>query len=413
MTADPRSIVTPDAFSVSPALLGTPLAEPWRRFVALMLDLLLIFFVQLLGWRVLGGVAALMLFRMATRRPDGTAGGPARKVALGCAGTLVLVVAVGLTSVIPIAINRILPGDGAVPAAVGGEGEVSAGELLRGALQGIAGARDLATAENEDEALEAALVLGQAMVATGIGREEILATIESLVEDNTDFNGAALARRVDDTLFGEAPGAGVLADAAAEAALPPADVALRDTIAELRDRLAESESDLSESRDETREALAEAEAPSTLFTWIRDAADEAGLIFGWGTVYLTLFLALWQGRTPGKKVMGLRVVRLNGQPIGLYLSLERAGGYAAGVATGLLGFAQLWWDPNRQAIHDKIAETVVIREGLPNRLTGEHVSGEGVAEAVAGRQDWSSARTAAPAGDTADAQPDSTGGHQA
>ncbi|MGI9628421.1 MAG: RDD family protein, partial [Longimicrobiales bacterium] len=137
--------------------------------------------------------------------------------------------------------------------------------------------------------------------------------------------------------------------------------ALEDSVSDLSSDIAQLEGELTDAQT----ALEEAESQSTLFQWIRDAADEAGLILGWGTVYLTLFLVLWDGRTPGKKALDLRVVRLNGQPLGLYLSLERAGGYAAGVATGLLGFAQVWWDPNRQAIHDKIAETVVIREKLP------------------------------------------------
>ena len=29
----------------------------------------------------------------------------------------------------------------------------------------------------------------------------------------------------------------------------------------------------------------------------------------------------------------------------------------------MLGFAQIFWDPNRQAIHDKVSETIVIQEG--------------------------------------------------
>jgi len=29
----------------------------------------------------------------------------------------------------------------------------------------------------------------------------------------------------------------------------------------------------------------------------------------------------------------------------------------------LLGFAQVYWDANRQAIHDRIAGTVVVRDG--------------------------------------------------
>ena len=43
-------------------------------------------------------------------------------------------------------------------------------------------------------------------------------------------------------------------------------------------------------------------------------------------------------------------------------SFSRFGGYAAGLATGLLGFLQILWDPNRQGIQDQIAGTVVIRE---------------------------------------------------
>ena len=331
MNGDPRSIVTPDAFSVTPDLLGTPLAEPWRRLVALLLDLVLIGFLQLLGWRVLGGIAGLVLLRMATRRTEGATATRGQKFALGCAGAMVFVVAIGVTTVMPPLIRMIGEPDGemAVPAAVGG----------------------LSTPPAEDAAPQ------QTDAAVGI-----------------DDGVAALLVRVDD----------------------------------LEDDLADSR----EENQDLREQLAEAESRSTLFTWVRDAADEAGLVFGWGTVYLTLFLALWQGRTPGKKAMGLRVVRLNGEPLGLYMSLERAGGYMAGLATGLLGFAQVWWDPNRQAIHDKITETVVIRERVPNRLHAGRVYDEGVAEQVGRRQDSSSADIAGVDRDIADATPKDTGGRQ-
>jgi len=332
MNGDPRSIVTPDAFSVTPALLGTPLAEPWRRLVALLLDLVLIGFLQLLGWRVLGGIAGLMLLRMATKRTDGATATRAQKFALGCAGATVFVVAIGVTTVVPAVLRMMAEPDGevAVPAAQG---------VVIGTPEGNAVPLDTEAAGDIDDSI------------------------------------AALLARVDD----------------------------------LEDDLADSR----EEHEELRAQLAEAESRSTLFTWIRDAADEAGLIFGWGTVYLTLFFALWQGRTPGKKAMGLRVVRLNGEPLGLYLSLERAGGYMAGLATGLLGFAQVWWDPNRQAIHDKIAETVVIRERMPNRLHPGSIYGEGVAERAGQRQDSSSADDVAGAGqNVAAATPGETGERQ-
>ena len=80
---------------------------------------------------------------------------------------------------------------------------------------------------------------------------------------------------------------------------------------------------------------------------------------------MALLLPLWNGRTVGKRAFGIQVLRLDGKPITWWIAFERFGGYAAGLATGLLGFAQIYWDPNRQAIHDKIVGTVVIREGLP------------------------------------------------
>ena len=42
------------------------------------------------------------------------------------------------------------------------------------------------------------------------------------------------------------------------------------------------------------------------------------------------------------------------------LAFKRYGGYAAGVSTGMVGFLQVLWDSNRQALHDKAAHTVVI-----------------------------------------------------
>ena len=58
---DPRTIVTPDAFSVDPQLLGRPLAPPGRRLIALLINLELVSVITALTsgyWFVLGVVAA-------------------------------------------------------------------------------------------------------------------------------------------------------------------------------------------------------------------------------------------------------------------------------------------------------------------------------------------------------------------
>src|SRR5690606_19515896 len=94
-------------------------------------------------------------------------------------------------------------------------------------------------------------------------------------------------------------------------------------------------------------------------------ADELGLGIGWLGLYFTALTALWRGQTLGKPLLGIRVIRLDGQPIGWGPVPERFGGYTAGLFTGMLGFVQIFWDRNRQGIHDKITETVVIRGTSP------------------------------------------------
>jgi hypothetical protein len=96
--------------------------------------------------------------------------------------------------------------------------------------------------------------------------------------------------------------------------------------------------------------------------------DELGLRLGWAIAYFSLLPMLWPGQTVGKRLLGLKVVELTGKPMTLMQCLKRYGGYAAGISTGMLGFAQLLWDPNRQAIQDKTAHTVVLNTRRRDRL---------------------------------------------
>ena len=85
--------------------------------------------------------------------------------------------------------------------------------------------------------------------------------------------------------------------------------------------------------------------------------------FSWGAFFVgwfTVSTRLGRGRTPGKWLLGLRVVRLDGRDLGWWDAFGRAGGYGASAATLFLGFAEMIWDPNRQALHDRIARTAVL-----------------------------------------------------
>lgn len=108
------------------------------------------------------------------------------------------------------------------------------------------------------------------------------------------------------------------------------------------------------------EELDEGEGKYSLLSWAKGILNDLGLGFGWSAFYFTVFTAWFDGQTLGKKLLRIRVIQLDGTGLSLWDSFGRYGGYGAGFATGLLGFLQIYWDANRQAIQDKISATVVI-----------------------------------------------------
>ncbi len=142
--------------------------------------------------------------------------------------------------------------------------------------------------------------------------------------------------------------------AAPQAASAASDVALHAAVlreAHEADRIRELEAQ-----------LAEARKPRTI-QWEDDALRQLhhlGLKFGWAIAYFSLLPFWWKGQTIGKRLFGLRIVELTGKPLGLMTCFGRYGGYAAGLATGGMGFLQILWDANRQAVEDKLAHTVVV-----------------------------------------------------
>ena len=80
---------------------------------------------------------------------------------------------------------------------------------------------------------------------------------------------------------------------------------------------------------------------------------------GFPLVYL-LFFWVVAGQTPGKRVMGLRVVRMNGTRITLLVGLRRLLGYLACFLSLGIGFFWVLIDEQRRGWHDKIAGTCVV-----------------------------------------------------
>jgi len=76
-------------------------------------------------------------------------------------------------------------------------------------------------------------------------------------------------------------------------------------------------------------------------------------------------LAVWRtnGLTVGKRLLHIRVVSLSRPRITLWQATERGLGYGASFLEGGFGFIQFFIHRNRQCVHDRIAETIVVQEG--------------------------------------------------
>ena len=79
-------------------------------------------------------------------------------------------------------------------------------------------------------------------------------------------------------------------------------------------------------------------------------------------LYFGLSTYLSNGRTPGKKLFGVRVVSLVHERMSLWQSAERALGYGAAALECGFGFVQFFIHPYRRTAQDRLAETIVVKE---------------------------------------------------
>ncbi|MEZ0322445.1 RDD family protein [Thermus sp. PS18] len=89
------------------------------------------------------------------------------------------------------------------------------------------------------------------------------------------------------------------------------------------------------------------------------------LLFNWipSWAYYVIFTAL-HGATPGKMALGLKVVRTDGQPVDwLTAFMREVVGKTLSTLPLLLGYLWAFFHPRRQAWHDLIADTLVVRSG--------------------------------------------------
>jgi uncharacterized RDD family membrane protein YckC len=96
------------------------------------------------------------------------------------------------------------------------------------------------------------------------------------------------------------------------------------------------------------------------------------LLIAWPTIYFTLSVFFFKGRTFGKWICRIRIISLYHHHIGFWHCVERSLGYVASTLEFGLGFFQSAWNHNRMALHDKIAETIVVVVPKKNKKQNSH-----------------------------------------
>lgn len=370
-------VITPDSFQISQGIIGLPLARPSRRLTAMLLDLTIVaILVKTAGAMLLGLAAAFFAFRI-SRKVTGAGTRPfgrAVRFSIRAFGAFILfLVATSVWSKGADGVRRMLSSDGMRMTVTTASGDTLRATPVQ-ALGLVPQVTALQNAQTEEDAQRFAGELASGFRRAGMDEREVRETLEGIAGGSEQ---EWMERAVESALAAPAAAAGSTKPASADslarayaaytaAGDTAAARAIQPQLASLlaRDSLDELRGELREARQENGELIGRVERAENrgIVKSITGFLDELGLGFGWMGLYFTAFLSLWRGQTPGKKLLGVRVVRLNGQPMTLWTSFERFGGYAAGLVTGLLGFAQVFWDRNRQMIHDKIVETVVVRE---------------------------------------------------
>lgn len=76
--------------------------------------------------------------------------------------------------------------------------------------------------------------------------------------------------------------------------------------------------------------------------------------------YYAYFESSYRQATPGKRILKLKVVDINGAELGLFTALLRNFGKVVSQALFLIGYVMAAFTPKKQALHDIFARTLVV-----------------------------------------------------
>ncbi len=354
-----RQIITPYAFQVSPDLFGKPLASPTRRGLAILIDLFCVGLLSGISGNALAVLtAALMIFVSGRLKRKGK---PAFLInLLRSLGILMILLAMfGFYDQFQQSGQQESAGSNQhviEKLAVGGAYLYRLNQIPESIETGECDSKQLCL---ESIADDMAIDLSQMDLTDNEATIFMQEFAELISESLTPEQAASFTQRVLDKF---------------EPTQPLTNVETEKS--EKIEKLKEIDKIIEQAVVTKAEEYQPSESKYSILNWIKGLAAELGIGFGWAALYFTALTGLFKGQTIGKKLLGIKIIKLDGSAMSTWESFGRYGGYGAGIATGLLGFLQIFWDPNRQAIQDKISETLVINTRKPHQTNTNNGSNE-------------------------------------
>jgi uncharacterized RDD family membrane protein YckC len=97
-----------------------------------------------------------------------------------------------------------------------------------------------------------------------------------------------------------------------------------------------------------------------------------------GIAYFIVFW-VWRGQTPGKMVMGIKIIHPDGSNMTISVAFLRYLGYIVSTLVLFIGFIWIAVDKQKQGFHDKIAGTFVVVVPQPKiTVTSPKPTGAGI-----------------------------------
>lgn len=87
--------------------------------------------------------------------------------------------------------------------------------------------------------------------------------------------------------------------------------------------------------------------------------------FGWYTlipIVYTIGFWIWKSATPGKMILGLKIIDENGNNLDVKTAIIRYLGYIVSAITIFIGYLMIGFTKNKRGLHDMIAKTYVIKK---------------------------------------------------